>query len=294
MKLRRGPDGLHLFDRKSGLNILLDEMAIPVDQWSPAPRQVSIALTNLCDLHCPYCYAPKHKATLAMEDLRYWLKELDEGGCFGVGFGGGEPTLHPEFIDICSYTAANTALAVTLTTHGHRLRPQLLERLAGNVHFMRISVDGVGSTYEKHRGRSYAALVSRLAEARQICGLGINVVINDHTALELDQVAALAAEVHASELLLLPQQKTLSAATLSPHAREALHQWVSDYRGTVPLAVSVAGAEGLPTCDPLPKEAGLRGYAHIDASGYVKASSFDKTGVQIAESGIMAALRRLE
>ncbi len=58
-KQRRSPAGLHLFDRTTGLNILLDEIRVPASLWSRAPRQVSIALTNRCDLTCDHCYAPK-------------------------------------------------------------------------------------------------------------------------------------------------------------------------------------------------------------------------------------------
>jgi hypothetical protein len=91
IKTRLGPDGVHMFNRSSGINILFDEIAVPAARWSVAPRQVSVALTNACDLRCPYCYAPKHSANLNYDQVTGWLKELDDGGCFGVGFGGGDP-----------------------------------------------------------------------------------------------------------------------------------------------------------------------------------------------------------
>ena len=115
MKSRAGPNGVHLFDRRSGLNILLDELQSDEGEWAKAPRQVSVALTNVCDLHCAYCYAPKHKASLREDDVVTWLKEIDGAGCLGVGFGGGEPTLHPGFSEICRRVAEETQLAVTFT-----------------------------------------------------------------------------------------------------------------------------------------------------------------------------------
>src|SRR5947207_1429021 len=96
-KVRLGPSGVHLFDRLSGLNILIDEIVPPEDAWSKAPRQVSIALTNACDLRCAYCFAPKSRSVLPLENVRKWLHELDAHGTIGVGFGGGEPTLFPGF-----------------------------------------------------------------------------------------------------------------------------------------------------------------------------------------------------
>jgi len=277
----------------SGLNILLDEVLAEDAVWSKAPRQVSIALTNVCDLHCAYCYAPKHKASLRAEQVLSWLKELDTEGCIGVGFGGGEPTLHPDFVDICRRVAHETQLAVTFTTHGHRVTPQMVGRLRGSVHFVRISVDGVDCTYEEQRGKPFASLLRAIESIATLSPFGINVVVNERTVAELDAVAELAQTVGASELLLLPQQQTSVVAGMDGAANLALKDWVSKYKGTVRLAVSEAGASGLPTCDPLPDERGLQAYAHIDASGMLRASSYAAVGVKIEAAGIIVALNRL-
>ncbi len=293
MKLRNGPHGVHLFDRDTGINVLLDEILQDRTAWSKAPRQVSIALLNLCDLHCNYCYAPKHKASLTPAQVLAWLQELDQAGCLGVGFGGGEPTLHPQFADICQQAAANTQMAITFTTHGHRLSQALLDQLQGAVHFVRVSVDGVNATYERLRGRKFTALRQNLDWLAARMRLGINVVVNQHTVAELDQLAAMAADVGARELLLLPQQPTAAVAGLDATSCQQLQDWVSSYDGPVRLAVSEAGADGLPTCDPLPDERGLQAYAHIDATGRLRASSYGTAAVAIEHTGVMHALAQL-
>jgi sulfatase maturation enzyme AslB (radical SAM superfamily) len=71
---------MHLFARLSGLNVLLDELRLEKAVWSTSTRQVSIALTNFCDLHCKYCYAPKHKESLHSDQLLGCLKELNTLG----------------------------------------------------------------------------------------------------------------------------------------------------------------------------------------------------------------------
>lgn len=45
-KMRLGPDGIHIFARGSGANLLVGEIVLPKSMWAAAPRQVSIALTN--------------------------------------------------------------------------------------------------------------------------------------------------------------------------------------------------------------------------------------------------------
>jgi MoaA/NifB/PqqE/SkfB family radical SAM enzyme len=198
MKIRRGRSGIHLFERDTGLNVLIDEVLPPPQLWDTAPRHVSIALTNACDLACPYCFAPKYPAALRLERLTAWMDELDSHGCLGVGFGGGEPTLHRDLESICKYGTTETRLSITLTTHAHRLTEELARALAGNVHFIRVSMDGVGNTYERLRGRSFDSLLAQLRLVQTISRFGINYVVNAETLTDLDCAMALARDAQAS------------------------------------------------------------------------------------------------
>lgn len=293
VKLRAGPFGLHLFQRDTGLNIFVDEVRIPPSQWARAPRQVSIALTNACDLACPYCYAPKSPAALDAEKLAEWLRELDGNGCLGVGFGGGEPTLHREFIQICRQTAERTRLAVTFTTHAHRISTAHRDKLRGSVHYIRVSVDGVGQTYECLRGTPFGALRSQLAIIKEVAPFGINFVVNARTLLDLDAAIELGNQFGASEFLLLPEQPVHGTRGIDPATLCAMYEWVDRYRGGITLAISESHSGNI-ACGRMEGEKGLRAYAHIDANGFLKRSSYDNKGVLIGPDGVIEALRRLE
>jgi MoaA/NifB/PqqE/SkfB family radical SAM enzyme len=283
-----------LFERFSGTNILIDELIPSESAWAAAPRQVSIALTNACDLKCPYCFAPKTNATLSYDQVVPWLDELDAHGALGIGFGGGEPTLHPRFADLCAYGANQTGLAVTFTTHGHHLDDALLAKIAGNVHFVRVSMDGVGTTYERLRKRSFQELVGRLGAVKTMAPFGINYVVNEDTVPELDTAAALAEVAGASEFLLLPEHPPNRPAGFTATTERALQAWVARYSGGLTLAISETGASGMPTCNPLPRETGLRSYAHVDANGVLKRSSFHTEGILIGSGGLLSALAKLD
>lgn len=289
-KVRRGPSGIHFFNRRTGLNILFDEAAVPEADWTPAPRQISIALTNACDLACPHCYAPKTRAKLEFEQITAWLHELDNGGALGVGFGGGEPTVYRQFAELCTYAAGKTGLAVSFTTHGHHLSTELLAELRGNVHFVRVSMDGVGATYERIRGRPFPVLVERLHALRKVSPFGINFVVNADTFPEIDQAVEIVQDIGASEFLLLPEEPVKGIGGITAQTRRDLQRWVSKYSGNLRLAVSERGADGLPICDPFPKETGLRAYAHIDAAGILKRTSYDSDGLKIGPMGVMQAI----
>lgn len=294
LKVRIGPSGVHIFNRTTGWNVLLDEAPVPPALWAPAPRQVSVALTNACDLACPYCYAPKVPARLDAERVASWLNELDVNGCLGIGFGGGEPTLHRHFAELCQHAAQKTGLAVTFTTHSHHLDDALMAALSGSVHFVRVSMDGIGATYEALRGRPFESLRRRLDMLHQLAPFGINFVVNARTLPDLDAATVLAGEVGAAEFLLLPEQPVRGRGGIDDHTIQELHRWVASYRGTVPLTISEAGGDGLPVSNPLPGETGLRAYAHIDATGVIKRSSFDDRGVVIGPEGVIRALTLLE
>jgi MoaA/NifB/PqqE/SkfB family radical SAM enzyme len=293
LKVRCDRVGVHAFDRATGLNVLFDEVAVPEQEWAEAPRHLAIALTNACDLRCRYCYAPKHRAVLDPERVLGWLREADGAGCLSVGFGGGEPTTLGWFAELCREVAGQTELAVSFTTHGHRLSDDLLDALAGSVHMVRVSVDGVGRTYERLRGRSYPAVLERLVGVRNIAPFGINAVVNDDTIAELDALAELAALAGACELLLLPEQRAGAGAGASPEALGRLRSWVRGYTGEVRLTVSEEGADGLPVADPFAGQPTVEKYMHVDASGVLRPTSFAARGVEIGTRGLLTACRQL-
>lgn len=66
----------------------------------------NIAITNYCNLQCPYCFAnhfikDEDKENITIEQLNKILEFLARSEqCGRIGLIGGEPTLHPQFADI--------------------------------------------------------------------------------------------------------------------------------------------------------------------------------------------------
>ncbi len=294
-KMRKSASGMHLFNRTTGVNILLDEVRIPKSEWALAPRNVSIALTNRCDLHCPFCFAPKNDSFLDLNRVKNWLRELDVNGSLGVGFGGGEPTLHPDFSQLCRFAANETNLAVSFTTHGWTLEKEMLDILLESVHFIRVSIDGVGTVYEQMRNRPFSGFLNHLILlSKSGVRFGVNILVNAATIGCLEDIVKLAEQYGAIELLLLPEISVNGGDGCSGDELERLDMWAQNYRGGLRLAISENSSEGFPVCEPLPEERGLRAFAHIDAGGILKRTSFDKSGILIGNDGVIAALAKLE
>ena len=83
------------------------------------------------------------------------------------------------------------------------------------------------------------------------------------------------------------------AGGIDPATLGGLHQWIDRYRGRIALAISENYSDDI-VCGRMDGEEGLRAYAHIDANGFLKRSSYDNKGVLIGPDGVMKALLRLE
>jgi MoaA/NifB/PqqE/SkfB family radical SAM enzyme len=186
-----------------------------------------------------------------------------------------------------------TQLSVTFTTHGHNINDAMADELRGNVHFIRVSMDGIGHNYESIRQRPFHELVVRMKLMRTLASFGINYIVNEHTLPDLDEAVAIAADLGSCELLLLPQMASHRCPQVDDVTLQGLRRWVEAYRGSLRLCINEESAEGFHTCNPVAAERGLHAYAHVDAEGVVKPSSYHATGVAIGAEGLLNALDRL-
>jgi hypothetical protein len=94
-----------LFDRRSGAKIRFSFSDLPgtkPPQKATYPELVDLKITDFCPYDCKYCYqgsttAGKHAETRTVYNIASILGDMR---VFEVAIGGGEPTLHPDFIKI--------------------------------------------------------------------------------------------------------------------------------------------------------------------------------------------------
>lgn len=291
MKFHINDLGIHFFDRRSGNNVLVDELSFPEKLWSKAPKNVSIALTNKCDLSCPYCYAPKSSSTLNSDDILNWCKSLDQNGTLGIGFGGGEPFLYPDFHLLLEKIYNETNLAISITTHGHHLNEKLIDHLSKNINFLRISMDGLSETYESLRRKSFSGLIKKIKLIGERVKFGINYVVNSETINELEKAIELSEQLNCSEFLILPEVKTINRNGVSEVELEKIKEIIEISRTKMRLAISRDFSDTFGICD---KIGGRNSYAHITADAVLKINSYDNCGVDILGNNVMTALDKLK
>ncbi len=105
----------------------------------------NILLTERCVRSCPYCFAKEHMAgaeekVLAWEDLIYLADFFEASGEKAFSLLGGEPTLHPHFVDFVLYLVER-GFRVNVFTSGITSNSKLAEmsRYLSNIHPAQLS-----------------------------------------------------------------------------------------------------------------------------------------------------------
>ena len=130
------PEGLLLFDRRTGMNVLLDELKNKDATWR-RPLYVALAITNHCNRECRWCYASSGpgcplESFWTRNKVLNLAKSLDDFGILGIALGGGEPFTYPNFAQLCREIWDSTELDVGATTNGDLVTDEDLATLKGD------------------------------------------------------------------------------------------------------------------------------------------------------------------
>ena len=109
----------------------------------------------------------------------------------------------------------------------------------------------------------------------------------------LDSASIIAAESGAVELLLLPEEGVGRGTRVGEKTLNDLRRWVDSYGGEMQICVSSAHQDLFLPDIPLRHEDSLLSFAHINANGILKETSFDDDGVPIGPKGVMAAFQQI-
>lgn len=111
---------------------------------------VNWAITGRCNFNCRHCFNAADNAPLmsefTWEQCREFIQQLDECGVQNVTLTGGEPMLHPHFMDICREIDRRGMVIEELTTNGSFITPEMLDEFdrLGCKTLFKLSLDGIG------------------------------------------------------------------------------------------------------------------------------------------------------
>lgn len=276
MKLRIEPLGLHYYDRKTGLHFLLDEIETSVTEYSIAPRTLSLAITNKCNLNCSFCHIEKGKTSLSVDTIIKLCKEFDRLGTFDIAIGGGEPLLHKDLPQICKRIWEETSLGISITTNGTLLNEKLVSELKNYVSFLRISIDSVNQdVYRSIRNYDLDIIASKLLLLKNKIPFGINAVINSQTILDLNKLLEFALKFGAEELLLLPEVNN-NEFVLTKREWDYLENWITENIDRIPLRIIDRARKKINVPMLFESQEYFEDYKYVDVNLKIKNSSYEK------------------
>ena len=136
------------------LNITREKFRKMVREAKPLTCWYSI--TEECDLHCKFCFADSTKPwpdELTTQEIYALLDNIAEAGTQAIVFGGGEPTLREDLVEVMHYAARYKNMFVALNTHGQWLDRKYVTRLVNaGVSQVKVSVDGLKESHDWNRG----------------------------------------------------------------------------------------------------------------------------------------------
>jgi len=125
------------------------------------PITLDVDPTTSCNSHCPNCTFPDTGRMFLDFDLyKRTVEEVSRLGIKAITFtGGGEPTLHPRFLEMIE-TAKAYGLEVGLITNGLAFSREIAERALPMLSWVRFSLDaGSPEMYRKTHGLNEIAFV---------------------------------------------------------------------------------------------------------------------------------------
>ena len=135
-----------------------------------------IEVTTACDLRCPVCYAESGpSAHLPLADVRRMIDfyiDSEHGHAEILQISGGEPTQHPQILDILRHARGTSLAYVMLNTNGLRLAedPDFVRELAGFVGGFEVYLQFDGLSAASSRTLRGADLVARKLAAVEALG----------------------------------------------------------------------------------------------------------------------------
>ena len=116
--------------------------------------------TRRCNLHCLHCYSRSDGSSsdeeLSTGEAEEMIRDLAGYGSPVLLFSGGEPLMRPDILDLIGY-ARGEGMRAVLSTNGTLIDAHIADRLAAcGLSYVGISIDGVGETHDRFRGRAGA------------------------------------------------------------------------------------------------------------------------------------------
>jgi radical SAM protein with 4Fe4S-binding SPASM domain len=180
-----------------------------VQEPNPVLKMVYYAITEGCNLRCPYCYASSEKCLpgeLTTAEACGVMDQAAEMGADLVVLTGGEPMLRKDLFTVADHVR-ELGMRVNIITNGTLIRkPAVAQRVADTFDTVTVSMDGgTAELHEATRGKgTFARTVAALRMLNE-CGVRpmINHVVTERNVDHLPDLAELLTDIDVRQVRLM-------------------------------------------------------------------------------------------
>jgi Fe-coproporphyrin III synthase len=152
-------------------------------------------ITRTCNLRCVHCYSDsagqKYPGELDWEQMQAVVKDLAAYQVPSLLLSGGEPMVHPRFMDLV-HLASDQGLKLTISTNGTLITPERAAALkAANVAYVGISLDGIGEVHDQFRRKegAFDAAVRGFKLCHEVGQkTGLRLTLTRHTVTNIERI----------------------------------------------------------------------------------------------------------
>lgn len=134
-----------------------------------SPLVIQLELTTYCNLNCKFCFSKSgkpRKNEMGTKEIKRVIRQMKDAEVMSVFLTGGEPTLHPDFIEIVNYVF-ELGMDCFVLTNGTQLNAKLLSRIPNRIYFV-MSFDGINSHLDSHGGLDFASVKEKFALLKKL------------------------------------------------------------------------------------------------------------------------------
>jgi 12,18-didecarboxysiroheme deacetylase len=158
-------------------------------------------MTRTCNLNCVHCYSQsknlQYNNELTLEQGKAFIDDISVFGSPVMLFSGGEPLMHPNFLDLCFY-AKSKGMRAVISTNGTLITRELAKELKKvGLSYVGISLDGLEPVHDRFRGKkgAFREAIDGINYAKEAgIKVGLRFTINKRNAEEIPGIFKLMEE----------------------------------------------------------------------------------------------------
>ncbi len=158
-------------------------------------------MTRTCNLNCVHCYSQsknqQYNNELTLEQGKAFIDDVSAFGSPVMLFSGGEPLMHPHFLDLCFY-AKSKGMRAVISTNGTLITRELAKELKKvGLSYVGISLDGLEAVHDRFRGKkgAFREAIDGINYAKEAgIKVGLRFTINKRNADEIPGIFKLMEE----------------------------------------------------------------------------------------------------